>query len=282
MTMIASPANVQTVVADLDHPECVCADADGFLYAGGEAGQLWRFDAEGRGLRQITCTGGWLLGVAADGDGAIHACDIKRHAVLRIARDGKITVRAADVTLPNFALFAASGDLYVSDSGDYWDAAGTGRIVVIRADGRVETFHQGPFRFANGLAWSSDGRWLIIAESRSGRIVRIPADRPDGPLEVVCAMPPGRVPDGVTALADGRYLVGCYVPDELWLIEPSGAAQCLVRDPTHELLVCPANTLVHAGGIYVGNIGGWSVARLATDLSQCQVHRPGALHAGSA
>ena len=192
MTLVASPATVRAVVEGLDHPECVCVGSDGWLYAGGEAGQLWRFAADGSGLAQVACTGGWILGVAADGDGAIQACDIKRREVLRIASDGTITVRASGLTLPNFALFAANGDLYVSDSGDYWSETGTGRILVIRADGRVETFHHGPFRFANGLAWSADGRWLVVAESRSGRLVRVPADRPDGPVEVVCQLQIGR------------------------------------------------------------------------------------------
>lgn len=281
MTLIATPQTVTAVVEGLDHPECVCLGSDGLLYAGGEAGQLWRFAADGSDLRQVATTGGWLLGIAADGEGAVHVCDIKRHAVLRIAADGGITTRAADVTLPNFPLFDARGDLYVSDSGDYWHESGNGRILVIRADGRVETFHHGPFRFANGLAWSADGRWLVVVESRSGRLVRIPADRPDGAVEVFCQLPAERVPDGVTALDDGRYLVSCYAPDELWLVEADGRAACFMRDPTHELLVCPANTLIHAGHMFVGNIGGWSIARIATAWHQTLTHRPHGLHQGS-
>ena len=282
MTIIATPQIVTAVVEGLDHPECVCVGSDGLLYAGGEAGQLWRFDGDGKGLVEVATTGGWLLGIAADGEGAVHVCDIKRHAVLRMGPDGVITTRAAEVPLPNFPLFDARGDLYVSDSGDYWHATGTGRILVIRADGRVETFHSGPFRFANGLAWSTDGRWLVIVESRSGRLLRIPAERPEGPIEVFCQLPAERVPDGVTALDDGRYLVSCYTPDELWLVAADGHPVCLMRDPTHELLVCPANTVIHAGHIYVGNIGGWSIARIPTPLRQAPTHRPRGLHPGIA
>lgn len=277
-----TPADIEVLVEGLDHPEGVCLGSDGMLYAGGEAGQLYRFTSAGEDLREVGSTGGFLLGLAADGDGGIQVCDSKRRALLRIAADGAVTVRAKGFTLPNFPVFAANGDLFVSDSGDYWHERGTGTIRIIRADGTSETFHRGPFRFANGLALSADQRWLYVVESRSGTILRISAQVPDSEPELVSRLPPERVPDGLSLTDDGRLLVSCYTPDELWLVEPSGALTCLLRDPTHELLVCPANTLLHAGRIYVANIGGWSVAGIATDLRPGRIHRPRGLHQGSA
>ncbi len=282
MIPLATPATVRAVVEGLDHPECVCVGADGWLYAGGEGGQIYRFDADGAGLTQPGNTGGFLLGVTADGDGGIQVCDTTKRALLRLAPDGTITQRAGGFTLPNFALFAANGDLFVSDSGAYWDARGTGVIRVLRADGSDAVFHHGPFRFANGLAFDLTQQWLYVAESRAGTITRISAVEPHSPPQLICQLPPERVPDGITLLDDGRLLISCYTPDELWLVEPTGAANCILRDPTHELLCSPANTLLHAGRIYVANIGGWSIAMLDTDLRPGPSHRPRGLHPGQA
>ena len=278
----ATPQTVTAIVEGLDHPECLCVGSDGWLYAGGEGGQIYRFNDDGRELRQVASTGGFLLGVTADGDGGIQACDTTRGALLRIASDGSITQRAGGFTLPNFALFAENGDLFVSDSGTYWSTAGTGVIRCLKADGSDVVFHHGPFRFANGLAFDLTRQWLYVIESRAGTILRISATVPDSTPTLICQMPPERVPDGVTLLDDGRLLVSCYTPDELWLVEPGGAAQCIMRDPTHELLVCPANTLLHNQHLYIANIGGWSIARMETDLRPGPVFHPRALHPGTA
>lgn len=280
MTLLATPDLVHTVASGLDHPECVCLGSDGQLYAGSEGGRIYRLSPSGGAVTAWAETGGFLLGVAADGDGGIHVCDTTRQAVLRIAPDGVISERATGIPLPNFALFDAAGRCFVSDSGDYWSPTGTGTIRVIHADGHADVFHHGPFRFANGLALDPTERWLYVAESRAGRIVRVPADAPHGAVELVCQMPPERVPDGITCLSDGRLLVSCYTPDELWLVAPGEAPHCLIRDPTHELLVCPANTLIHDGRIWIANIGGWSIATMATELQPTRTHRPRGLHPG--
>jgi gluconolactonase len=38
----------ETYADGLDHPECLAFDADGWLWAGGEAGQVYRIDPNGR------------------------------------------------------------------------------------------------------------------------------------------------------------------------------------------------------------------------------------------
>ena len=276
--MILTPGNVSLVAQGLDHPECVCFGPDGTLFAGGEAGQLYRISPEGEAT-QVASTGGFLLGIAADGRGAIHACDTERRAVLRIDRDGTVTERSSGspehpFTLPNFPVFDARGNLYVSDSGDYWHEAGTGSVLVVRPDDTTETFHHGPFRFANGLAISPDQAWLYVAQSTAWNVVRIPLGRPDGPVEVTHTLPPHTVPDGLAFCDDGRLLIACYRPDIIYLGHPDGRVEVLIEDLTAELLCRPANVALGGGRLVIANLGGWHLTTMPTDLRPAPVHRP--------
>jgi len=47
----------------LDHPECVAFDRDGYLWAGGEAGQVYRIDRAGK-VETIATLGGFTGGIA--------------------------------------------------------------------------------------------------------------------------------------------------------------------------------------------------------------------------
>ena len=108
-------------VHGLDHPEGVAAGPRGEVYAGGEAGQLYRIDLNG-GSEQIASTGGFVLGLCLDGDGAIYACDLALGAVMRIDPDGTVSTYSSGapdrrMSVPNYPVFDAAGNLYVSDSG---------------------------------------------------------------------------------------------------------------------------------------------------------------------
>ena len=51
----------------LDHPEGLCWAPDGFVYAGGESGQIYRIDVDKREFKQIaSITGRFVGGLAAD------------------------------------------------------------------------------------------------------------------------------------------------------------------------------------------------------------------------
>jgi gluconolactonase len=111
------------LVDGLDHPEGLAWGADGHLYAGGEAGQLYRVDVAAGSATEIAGTGGYLLGLALDGQGHIYGCDQVRHEVVRIRlSDGSIASYSrgtADTPMrvPNWLVFDRGGHLYVSDSG---------------------------------------------------------------------------------------------------------------------------------------------------------------------
>ena len=74
----------------LDHPEGVAWGLDGFVYAGGEAGQFYRVGLDGQ-VMQIATTDGFILGLALDADSAIYACVVGKPAVVRVAPNGTVT-----------------------------------------------------------------------------------------------------------------------------------------------------------------------------------------------
>ena len=68
-----------------DHPEAVAWGPDGRAYAGGEAGQLYRFGLDGGTLDEVArVEGGFLLGLAHDADANTYACDDRSACVHRI------------------------------------------------------------------------------------------------------------------------------------------------------------------------------------------------------
>jgi sugar lactone lactonase YvrE len=254
----------------LDHPECVAVDANGTLWAGGEGGQIYEI-VPGGSQRQVAAVGGFVLGIALDGNGGIHACDYTRRVVWLIERDGMVTQRTSGApkrpfVLPNYAVFDRDGNLYVSDSGDYWHPTGDGAILKISPSNETTVFHDGPFRFANGMAIDPRGNWLYVVQTTAADIVRVPIHEPNGPIEVTHRFPPGTVPDGIAFAADGRLVIACYKPDAIYVGFPDGRVELLYEDPTGELLNRPTNVALSDGRLYIANLGGWHLTSIPSDM----------------
>ena len=67
----------------LDHPECITRGPDGMIYAGGEAGQVYRVTLDGK-HEQVGTTDGFALGLCLDAARNVYVCDIKHNAVMRV------------------------------------------------------------------------------------------------------------------------------------------------------------------------------------------------------
>src|SRR3954468_8602602 len=83
-----------TVFADgLDHPECLAVHPDGSLYAGGEAGQIYRISADGKMVEQIASRGGLIRGIAISPDASwLAICDLRKQSLWRLDRNsGKLS-----------------------------------------------------------------------------------------------------------------------------------------------------------------------------------------------
>ncbi len=250
----------------LDHPECCAFDRDGNLWAGGEAGQIYRIDASGK-VESIASLGGFCCGLAfSPVDHDLYVC-VSGVGVVRVAQDGENRVFAthADdhkIVAPNFLLFDRRGQLYVTDSGNWMKRNG----FVLRFDsgGRGEVL-AGTFGYANGLALSTDERHLFMVESDSDSVLRFEIDMDDRlSRPEVYAEKVGRFPDGLALDADGNLYVCCYASDEIWRIDTDRKQSLLAHDRWAIRLGRPTN-LAFGGKdfdeIYVANLGRYTITR---------------------
>lgn len=271
-------ADVRVVVRGLDHPEAVATGPDGLLYAGGEAGQIYRVDPAAETLEQIADTGGFILGLALDGDGNVYACDAARGEVVRMdARTGSVESYCAGagghaLTTPNWPAFAPDGSLIVSDSGTEDLAARDGRLLVVPpGGGDGELIDLPPLHFPNGLAVDDEGT-VHVLESFTPRLVTLRA----GDLKVVADFP-GTIPDGVALTADGGYVVSCYYPYRLYYVTSDGEVETLLEDRTGIHLPMPTNTSFFGDGLRqlaIALLGGWWISAVETSFAGASLHYP--------
>lgn len=272
---------IEVLVEGLDHPEGVAFGADGFVYASGEAGQVYRIDPLERSVVEVGSTGGWVLGVALDGKHNIYACDPKRQRVFRISPDGGVAeyssgTPARPMVTPNYPAFDVAGNLYVSDSGRWPD--GGGCIFRVEPGGRTTVWTEEPSRFTNGLALSPDGTSLFVAESVRPGIVRVPIrdDGSAGPLEVVVEMP-GTVPDGLAFDRSGTLYISCYRPDRIYQLPVGGELAILADDWQGTVLSAPTN-IAFVGpdlrDLAIASLGRWHLGRMPMAMPGQPLHYP--------
>lgn len=264
----------------LDHPEGVAQGPDGRVYAGGEAGQIYRISLDGD-VKELASTGGFIYGVTLDGVGNVYACDFGRAAVMRISPTGEVSTYSTGTSdrplrVPNYAAFDTEGSLYVTDSGEW--GADDGLIFRVAPSGETSVWTEQAPRFPNGCCISLEGDALLVIESHGRSISRIPIrdDGSAGSIEAVADLT-GSQPDGVALASDGSMVVGCYRPDRLFRIDPHGAVDIVAEDPDGVVLNQPANVAFVGptlDRIAVSSLGGWSLMVADVGLVGAPLHHP--------
>jgi gluconolactonase len=255
---------VRRFASGLDHPEGIAIARDGTVYCGGEDGQVYRISADGANVAELARTGGFSLGITLDRESNVFVCDMKRKSVLRVDRDGTVSVFADGFQTPNFTAFDSAGNLYLSDSGQWKE--NNGRVYRLDRRGRAQVFHAGPFAFANGLALNAAEDALFVVESNANRVRRIEI-RPDGragDADVFCTGL-AHVPDGIAFDASGNLYVACYGLNRLFVADPRGRVELLCEDVENALLSTPTNFAFGGANfdqLYVACMGGHHVAAL--------------------
>lgn len=215
-------------------PEDVVVDPEGRLVAGGEDGTIWRWPAraahsDGTGAvppEAIARTGGRPLGVEIDPrDGTLIVCDAYR-GLLRIGHDGAVTDLAAQVDgtpilFCNNAAVAAGGTVYFSDSStryplsawkrDLLEHRPNGRLLRYDPDdGSVDVVVDGLY-FPNGVALTPDERAVLLVETTTHRLMRVPLTGDgNGAAQEIADL--AAYPDNMSAVGDGTYWIALPSP----------------------------------------------------------------------
>ena len=242
---VMNARQVTSIAVGVDHCEGVAYGLDGFVYAGGSGGQIYRVPLGTSGFEQVGQLDGWILGLALDQATNIFGCDLKNRAVVRIRSDGSAETYSRgsaqkEFVFPNYCIFDRDGNLYVSDSGTWEEPSG--RVFKIDPRGNTQLWHPGPFSFANGLALDRDEKHLYMVESAQPRVVKIPIDDEGGALdaEVVVKLP-RTVPDGLAFDAQGDLWISLYRPDALYRLSSKRQLDVFVEDWRGMLLCSPTN-----------------------------------------
>jgi gluconolactonase len=280
---MSEPRSISTLTVlapGLDHPEAVAWGPDGKVYAGGEAGQVYRIDLSDGAPSTFANTGGFVLGMAHDSSGNIYACDQGRQEVVKVTPAGDVSTYSAGTAeqhmrVPNYPVFDAAGNLYVSDSGEWGKRDGF--IWRIRPNGEAEIWDRTANGFTNGMCLGPDGRSLYVVESCPPLISRIPIN-PDGTAgarEVVVELP-RNVPDGVAFDTEGALYISLYNPNIIYSYR-NGSLTTLYDDWEQLILVAPTN--IAFGGadmrtLLIANLCGWNLATAPMDVPGLPVQYP--------
>lgn len=255
----------------LDHPECVAVHPDGTVWAGGEAGQIYKISADGKTVETVANTGGFILGLAFSPDCSwLAICDLKNHCVwkmdmknyaLQLLADGAENIK---LNIPNYPVFDSKGNLYVSESGAFREI--NGKIFCFKSNGEKMVWHYGPFNFANGLAMSADEKYLYVVCTWLPGVerVEIKNDGSAGEREVYCTFPQ-TCPDGAALDAAGNLYVSCYAPNTIFKVDTNKNVSVLIDDWEAHTLSNPTNMAF--GGenfdeIFTANLGRWHISKI--------------------
>src|SRR5258706_10841022 len=156
----------------IDHPECIAFDRHGDLWAGGEAGQIYRIPPDGN-AQLVTTMGGFCGGLAFSPMDELFVCN-PALGIVKVAPDGNGSVFASHagnhkLVCPNYGLFDSAGNYYVTDSGQW--KKNNGYLLRFTPDGKGQIL-AGPFGYTNGLALSADERSLFMVESNTDSVFR--------------------------------------------------------------------------------------------------------------
>lgn len=258
----------------LDHPEGIAVHPDGSVWAGGEAGQIYRISPDGQEMREVANTGGFILGLAFSPDAQwLIACDLRNQCLWRLDLDTGTLSQFANgagssdrFKIPNYASFTRDGILYVSDSGTFREV--DGRILRFDADhsGRGQIWHEGPFNFANGLALSPNEDALYVVSSFVPGVERIEilSDGRAGERSLFVELQK-TVPDGLAFDAAGNLYISCYAPNHIYRADPDGNVELLLNDWEAHTLSNPTNIAFggpHFDQLFTTNLGRWHLTRI--------------------
>lgn len=254
----------------LSHPEGVAIGPDGWIWSGNQDGDIIRVSPDGTCSEGVVSTGGFVLGLAFEGEDALFACDLKHAAVFRLDLVSRELRRFTPpgIKIPNFPLIDRQrGKLFVSDSHASGQA-GPGIWAYDLATGAGSLWYDRPLNFANGLAQRPGEAALFVCETFAPCITRIAIieDGSAGDASLFADELPG-LPDGIAFDDAGNLVVGCYEPSRLLRISPDGdRTDILIEDVTAHTLCHPTNIAFDGASLFTANLGRWHLSKIKMDI----------------
>lgn len=220
----------QTVASGIISPEGPAVDRDGNIFLVSRwTGKVVQVTAAGE-VHELVDTGGKPQSIALLASGELLLADAKNYALQRITRTGELSTIANTVDGDPPEEFLGPNDLVVGDDNVVYltdpglDLESPGQILRIELGSGAVTRLALGVAFPNGITISGDGRWLYVAESATGRVLRFELlDRGHrlGRAEVFIELG-GHLPDGIAFDAEGRLLIACCGAGVLDVVAPDG------------------------------------------------------------
>ncbi|HYX38209.1 MAG TPA: SMP-30/gluconolactonase/LRE family protein [Oligoflexus sp.] len=207
----------------LQGPEEIAIDADGYVYTGTADGTIKKISRQGE-VTTFANTGGHPLGLDFDAAGQLLVAE-PYSGLLRVTADGKVTILVQDYEGEKLGLVddvkvASDGRIYFTEASrkypldkyqlDFLEARANGRL--FRYDpltAETELLLDNLY-FANGIALSAEEDFLIVAETSRYRLTRYWLQGPRaGEREIFLDNLPG-LPDTISSNGEGTIWVAYF------------------------------------------------------------------------
>jgi len=209
-------------------PEDVAVDAGGRIYGGQEDGRIVRLSPDGAAVETVADTGGRPLGLAwqlPDRHSSNLLVADAQQGLLSVSSVGEVTVLATEARGRPFGFtddldVAPDGTVYFSDASsqfgideylyDLLEARPHGRLLAFDPVTGITTVVLDELYFANGVAVSPDGEFVLVNETYRYRIRRVWLRGPKaGISEIFIDGLPG-FPDGISSNGRGTFWVALF------------------------------------------------------------------------
>lgn len=202
-------------------PEDIAVDDAGNMYAGYEDGRIFKYDVYGKNLGLFVDTKGRPLGLALDADGNLIIADANK-GLLSADLEGNLTVLTTEVHGIPYAFtddvdIGPDGKIYFTDASsrygihdyrlDLMTHRPYGRLIVHDPKSGLTGTLLGGLYFANGVAVSPDGDFVLVNETSEYRVQKywLKGEKA-GQAETIIENLPG-FPDGISSNGKGIYWI---------------------------------------------------------------------------
>lgn len=205
-------------------PEDIAVGPGGTIYTGYEDGRIVRFDRNGNDPKLIADTGGRPLGIAMAPGGGLYVADAVK-GLLKVSEKGAVSVLATEADgikfrFTNEVVVGPDGTVYFTDSSGRWafgkaiadifEHRPTGRLMAYDPKTKAVRVLMRKLQYANGVALSPDGAFLLVVETGWYRIHRYWLTGPKtGARDMFIENLPG-FPDNITSDGKGGYWLALF------------------------------------------------------------------------